>query len=943
MNKKILNLLVALAMVSVCFFQSCKDQSEDILIAANAESSSAIEQTKKDLETKITALEAALEAKKCECDMTPYALKADVEAQIALLQTAIDGLKDQVIALETTLAATNATVADVVTRLGEAEAAIIAANARIDEVNSIAEAAAAQAGVNAEKIANLEPRVSVLETKVAEALAKAEAADAKAEANAEKIAALEELAAQLDQKIDDEAAALRQELAAEAAAIRKETIEAVALAKAAVVAYVNGLVEALNDRITATENSIAALDGRVNALELEVEDLQEAVADLQDQIDTLVDLVEQVEAALDLVLNKIEELTDVINDLGEKIEALEEEIAKIENALAKLITGIEVQAAYNPVVGSLNTPFGISTNVLMGYYGKMINRVSFPYDSFGDNADAVESFVAGFENEFETNTTDVTIVSDDAANAGTLYLTINPTDKDFSGAVLPLVNSRGVESGVKLSEIQLSDELITFGYTRGAEGFYEAQAHISASDIDEGNVETLRADLSDLASDVKNALKDPSLSDVKSLAKTFGKTINQFNNQLSANAVKASWTDSLGTHSVVSKYELAAFAVKPLAMTALDNLSDIEKAPGIGTIENALDRVLGAVKNVNINGMNINLSDLKFDAISLNQDSIEVPVSFTETINYHLKLDSIPVHINKEVPFTATTNSTVVTTKADTIITSVDVPYSYEKATSVDNYGNITTLTVNDTVSVDVEVIVDPQTVTVPSVGVDGTVTIDEIVYVNIERDIEIPVTVSTSVKIPVDDVMGDVLDQVNGQLGGINSFVDQLNGLMDTYDTVISRVEDVQNSVDRIYDIVDRLNDRLCYYINRAKSALHPVSLIVDNGDVHLLSKIKTQPTVISGNISVIPTTYTAEVIAPALKKYVAVTNVYDLNGNVVANAKSLAAQVNTGDLNTVVSGAVRKIAASGFQKGYIYEVRYSALDYSGNALSTVGYVRVK
>lgn len=868
MNKKILNLLVALAMVSVCFFQSCKDQSEDILIAANAESSSAVEQTKKDLETKITALEAALEAKKCECDMTPYALKADVEAQIALLQTAIDGLKDQVTALETTLAATNATVADVVTRLGEAEAAIIAANARIDEVNNIAEAAAAQAGVNAEKIANLEPRVSVLETKVAEALAKAEAADAKAEANAEKIAALEELAAQLDQKIDDEAAALRQELAAEAAAIRKETIEAVAEAKAAVVAYVNGLVEALNDRITATENSIAALDGRVNALELEVEDLQEAVADLQDQIDTL---VSQIENALDMIWNKIEELENVINEIGEKVEALEEEIAKIENALAKLITGIEIQQVYNPMFGAINTPFGFNTNVLVAYYGEGV-EATFPHLEGA----AQETYENGVW------------MSEEADNAGSLYLTINPAEVDFTGVNVDIVNSRGEKSAIKLQDIAASDDLLYFGATRGdvATGLYKANAHLEASDVD---AVALNIDKDALVSAAKEVYENKLNANVTSVAKSF---YNVVNNMLPAQGLAATYVDPLSeeTKTVTSKYELAATAVKPLGYQSLDFLPAAQ-VPALDRARNFINKYADKLKNT-----------AKYDFSS----KVTIPDHCTKITFEELTDDQLAKFV---VTHTVVIDTTITETPTIQPITPAvnDTLMVYECRNARGVLLGYVAIQTGDLISI------DPITPTVDPMPI----------HINVSH----PFTVD--LRDAVKDFYGDVtgpMTEINDFIGQVNTMLDQINDLLDEIERIQDKIVNAVGTVqDRLISYLDKINTKLqAFDFNHM---LQPCMILETSSNVNRLVGVEAMPQkVAAGEANLLLTSYTAEILAPAYKKYVQV--------------KEVGGSKLTGEnLNTILDGAVKSATVT-LAAGKTYEITLCALDFHGNEQKVVAYV---
>jgi hypothetical protein len=96
------------------------------------------------------------------------------------------------------------------------------------------------------------------------------------------------------------------------------------------------------------------------------------------------------------------------------------------------------------------------------------------------------------------------------------------------------------------------------------------------------------------------------------------------------------------------------------------------------------------------------------------------------------------------------------------------------------------------------------------------------------------------------------------------------------------------------------------------------------------------------------VPTSYTAEILAPAYKKLVGVTNVYSMDrtknaqvdgGEYLsvlkdANAKAGVAEVLDGDTQLVDFSA---------KKGYIYEVTYTSVDFSGMVVAKKYYVTVK
>ena len=86
------------------------------------------------------------------------------------------------------------------------------------------------------------------------------------------------------------------------------------------------------------------------------------------------------------------------------------------------------------------------------------------------------------------------------------------------------------------------------------------------------------------------------------------------------------------------------------------------------------------------------------------------------------------------------------------------------------------------------------------------------------------------------------------------------------------------------------------------------------------------------------VPTSYSAEILAPACQKFVAVTKAWK-NGRIDVEAAKAA---NTGNLATVLPGGTRAIEFSG-KSGYTYEIVYQAMDFYGFIANTKYYVTVK
>jgi hypothetical protein len=185
-----------------------------------------------------------------------------------------------------------------------------------------------------------------------------------------------------------------------------------------------------------------------------------------------------------------------------------------------------------------------------------------------------------------------------------------------------------------------------------------------------------------------------------------------------------------------------------------------------------------------------------------------------------------------------------------------------------------------------------------------------------------------------LDTTVKDLVASIKKNLTGtLNNYVGTINNYIDKVNTVLNRVTGI---------------------INNLNSKLQPALLYkTSSGSLAVVSTAKafpTQVTVSGGSaMELLPTTYTAEILAPAYKKYVAVTNVFNgsksaQDGDAQCKA-ALAAANETEFFNTVIDGNQRVVAfTSGSQySGYIYEVTYTALDYTGVESSKKFYLQIR
>ena len=257
--------------------------------------------------------------------------------------------------------------------------------------------------------------------------------------------------------------------------------------------------------------------------------------------------------------------------LQDQIDALKRDIANILGTLKKQISGIIVQGTYSPVFGYGSLPLGIQTNILAAYAGKAVADVQFPsaMKSFDNRSIITEADLAWLESNgmmpaSENITAGQLLFNDAKGNAGKMFLTVNPTNVDFSGTDFKLVNSKGDESRIQLSTLEASNEVMTFGWTRGTKvgtessnGFYEVEATIAKDDALKMQPDF---DKAGFKSAVKSALDGQARLGVKEAARALYNSLQP----VQRFGVKAEWTDTIGARSVTSAFDVAAFSIEPL-------------------------------------------------------------------------------------------------------------------------------------------------------------------------------------------------------------------------------------------------------------------------------------------------------------------------------------------------------------------------------------------
>jgi len=622
-------------------------------------------------------------------------------------------------------------------------------------------------------------------------------------------------------------------------------------------------------------------------------------------------------AEMDAKINDfISEYKPQIDKLTKEVAALENTISTIENkvnsllndVLKKQITGVIVQATECPVIGYLNTPFDVRSNLLAAYYGETTATMEFPSTSAADyvngdtdfnqwtmrniniigNLTSIKGYFTQSPGRFVGKVNDQY-----EGNAGTLYLTVNPNTVNFEGVTLNLETSKENAAPIMLSPLQYSDRELTLGYTRSANnGFYEAKATLTEADIDKAS---LKIDYKTLEEDAKAMLKKKDKASIIN----FGATLLQnMQDVMPAYGVKASWIDGTEgvTHNLLSEYNLGACAVKPLSFVFMKDYK-FTKFPGLDRLQSLVGKVIDKV-NIKIN---LGLPDFSKYKGSITFKDIDIDMS-----KFTLEYD-----ITKQFSDGTSQKYLVIANEAG----EFGLKGPDGKLYVIDENGDFVPA------SADYERRFNTYT---KELKIDFT---DE-----------------------VKDLVNELEDSINEEFGASSDLAKNITSLLNDVaslskiDTNISKsITDAKNEIKTtINSYITRANNKLTSWMNNAHKALYITLVGGVDKKIGMLSQSVNLPTKVSGELTLVPTSYTLELLAPAYKKYVAVTDVFDSSRNPVdlETAKSMAAAANSGEnMNQVFDGETT--CKMNGQSGYIYEITYTAVDFAGKVALKKYYVQ--
>lgn len=693
-------------------------------------------------------------------------------------------------------------------------------------------------------------------------------------------------------------------------------------------------IAAANARIDLNKKSIDSISSvlynvqeRLNNIEGTVDGIQETVSNQQAQITSLLNqyiaLDQKIDSVKEEIMNEVNELWKqvssnsalislVYNELTEKIAAAEEKISDIQSELDALtnrvndmLTGILVQGVDNPIFGNFSLPLGVHSNLAFDWYGQFDNPVVFPSALTENTYDAEPCALTPADLTFLTNSLSLATENFGAGyqvnrSLGTIYMTLNPFGHNLTaGKKFTLETSAGRALPFELNPVE-SDTEISFGYTRSNNGFYEAEVLMPATQeaVSSCGV-VIEQDLKDAAKDILN---DVSKRNALNLLKA---VYSQISGMLPAYAVRADWTVGENNYAVVSGYDLAVTTAKPLSYKFLYGKGIDRNLPTIGHMDNILSKL-------------IDKDDFKFELTS----SIKLDKF---TINYtDIKIEFNDPSVNIKLP-AITVTIPAIEVKDET--TGITVGETKETVVEVDELSGLN------------EAIEEGFKSAIESLGDDLNDQINDQIKENLIKGIEKDVNeMLEDIEKQIDDMLKSLEDEINGQIG-------------DMIDNIVDKAEPYFEKLNKVIDVYNKVAGKISKYLKNPNNYLQVAAFYKANGGVGMLSNVKSDPTVFTGSGSAFTlflSSYTAETVCPAYKKFAAIVNVYDKDGNSVreAEAQNLA-RINAGSsrLNKVLDGRSFRISVpvANMKKGYTYELVYQGLDYSGVTSTQKFYIKVK
>ena len=592
-----------------------------------------------------------------------------------------------------------------------------------------------------------------------------------------------------------------------------------------------------------------------------------AYTDLKKTVDDHIKAIEELrkkdeEAAekftesLNKRLEKIEGSVSGEAEARKKVQAVYDQA--FDYLVNKNLTSIAINATENPVLGYYNAAFlGSKLNLVSSFYGT-------------DAAQNQDWDIT--KGEFLNN-----------GDAGKIYITLNPNEIDPECITdLKLVDSQGNEAkGFKLGDIQTTDRVLPYGFTKAASanGFYEVP--VLATDPANDDFSLNKGELKEAAKNVLAKLKNPKESNLNlsQIATTLYRSVN---NQLKAYTVKATYylydptvTNEDGSkgalvekHQVAPTYDMAAFAVKPLSF---NTLKDNQSLKNLGL---ALDKYMLPTLSDKL-GKFMNALDFQIKNENGKQIKMYSMVSGKNVYAYQNGKNVVIVNIGTGDSFTLENTQISKDLSGFNYDHNIYEFYQDWYQASDGNY--------------------------YPTYGLKPK---NDLVTENYERVYVLETTDNT-----IDELIGSINDQIGTQLQPVK---DAITNAATKWDNAITPVNNLLHKINAHISDVNQLLQPTMLYKSSKTDDWNTLST--------LKGKLGTRMTG-TGSTVLVATSWTGELLAPAYKKSVYVKGNPDGAKVTLMDGKTPAKKF---------AGSTQKVLFTATAKGP-YTIVYEAVDYSG------------
>ena len=629
----------------------------------------------------------------------------------------------------------------------------------------------------------------------------------------------------------------------------------------------NGAVESLNTKLDAKVDT-----ADFEAVKAQVEKNKEDIKGIKANVDSIkTELAKKVsQEDFDVLNGKVSDMDAAYKQADQELEArvqaqidsINIKLNQLFDKMMNMLTGIELQATESPITGYENFSFlGAEAHILGTYYGSTAAAVK----------------LGGVEIADANN---VLIDETSGENAGVVYATLNPSNVDFTGCTLKVVDSQGNEAPFTATVVK-SNRVLKYGISRaGNSNLYAIKINLNKENLEAAKTWTSSdaAALKDVAKNVLDKLRQPSTTrlNIGDAATTIAKT---FNNRLTAYALQAEqeYTDANGevkTRTITSKLSLAATAIKPISYNFLKDNATLKNLdlPSFPTLQSK-----------------INFNDYKFNWTPI--DSMQ-SMKTSVTLKNMPNLNSIKIDGEIVVP-TPTVDANVYLVGNQKITAEVK----------------------DNKVVLDLSKLQYKSEVTIGDIKVKTDSL--KIVYDKEDQkyDVEIPMT-------EFNKIIANINSQVGNMIGNVNGIVDKVQNYAEIIDG-------------RYIAGINKFIQKFENLLRKSNSLLQPAMFYVtSNGSWNQLAREGVGASYLKlegGKASTIfvASSYTGEILAPAYKKYVHVTDA------------PKGAHVSGTNLDKVIDGNLHKIGFEADKEG-TYEITYEAVDYSGVKVAKKFYVKV-